>query len=95
MAAIHYAAYMGDLITFRELVANGVDIHMKNDTGMSALHFAAQNNCSTMITYLLDILDFEINEVDAKHSSAIHWAIWNNHEQALSFLLARKPDINL
>jgi ankyrin repeat protein len=44
MTAIHYAAFNGDMITIRELVANGANISQRNDTGMSALQFAAQGN---------------------------------------------------
>ena len=47
-----------------------------------------------MITYLLDYHHFDINQVDAKHSSALHWAIFNSNELALSFLLARNPNVN-
>lgn len=48
-----------------------------------------------MITYLLDCHNFDINEVDSKKSSAVHWAIFNANEIALSFLLARGPEINI
>ena len=61
---------------------------------MSALQFAAQGNQAAVITYLLDCHDFDINEVDLKQSSAVHWAIFNANEIALHFLLARGPEIN-
>ena len=47
-----------------------------------------------MITYLLDCHKFDINEVDSKMSTAVHWAIFNANETALSYLLARGPEIN-
>lgn len=94
MTAIHYAAFNGDLQLLRELVAYGADIHIKNDTGMSALQFAAQGNQAAVITYLLDCHKFDIDQADAKRSSALHWAIFNSNELALSFLLARNPNVN-
>jgi len=62
---------------------------------MSALQFAAQGNQAAVITYLLDVHNFDINQVDGKQSSALHWAIFNTNEIALQFLLARNPDVNL
>lgn len=94
MSAIHYAAFTGDLSLMRELVARGADVRIKNQTGMSVLQFAAQGNQAAVITYLLDCHGFDINEVDSKNSSAVHWAIFNAQELALKFLLARGPRIN-
>lgn len=94
MTAIHYAAFNGDMRLMRELVNYGADIKMKNNTGMSALQFAAQGNQAAVLTYLLDYHHFDINEVDAKHSTALHWAIFNSNELALSYLLARAPHVN-
>ena len=91
MAAIHYVAFNGDLQLMKELIANGADPRQKNDTGMTALQFAAQGNQPAIITYLLDYQNIGINEMDNKKSSAVHWAIFNSNELALGFLLARKP----
>ena len=78
----------------KELIANGADPLQKNDTGMTALQFAAQGNQPAIITYLIDYQNIGINETDNKKSSAVHWAIFNSNELALGFLLARKPYIN-
>ena len=67
---------------------------MKNETGLTALHFAAQNNNVAMITYLIDVIGLDLNELDAKESTAVHWAVWNGHDLALNYLLARKTKIN-
>lgn len=64
MTAIHFAAFNGDLKILKELVAYGGDVSQKNDTGISALQFAAQGNQAAVITYLLDVHGFDINEVD-------------------------------
>ena len=61
MAAIHYAAFNGDLKTFKLLVDNGADVYKRNDTGMSALHFAAQGNSPSIIVYLLDYCNFDLD----------------------------------
>ena len=95
MSAIHYAAFTGDLSLIKLMISNGGDIFQKNDTGMTALQFAAQGNQAAVITYLLDEHKFDINQVDSKQSSALHWAIFNSNEIALSFLLARNPNVNL
>ena len=95
MTSIHYAAFNGDLKLLKDLVANGGDLRQTNDTGISALQFAAQGNQAAVITYLLDVHNFDIDEVDAKKNSSLHWATYNSNELALSFLLARKPNVNL
>ena len=41
-----------------------INVSQKNDTGISALQFAAQGNQAAVITYLLDVHGFDINEVD-------------------------------
>ncbi len=66
MSAIHYAAFTGDLSLIKLLITNGGDIFQKNDTGMTALQFAAQGNQAAVITYLLDEHKFDINQVDSK-----------------------------
>ena len=38
---------------------------------------------------------FDIDEVDSKSNSSVHWATYNNNELALSFLLARNCNVNL
>ena len=48
-----------------------------------------------MITYLLDCHNFDINEVDLKLCSAVHWAAYNSNEIAMSYLLSRKPKVNI
>ena len=44
MTAIHYASFNGDMLLLRELIRLGGNIQEVNETGMSALHFAAQGN---------------------------------------------------
>ena len=61
---------------------------------MTALHFAAQNNNAAVINYLIDVKGFDINSVDAKGSTATHWAVFHSHDLALSFLLAKNPNID-
>jgi len=48
-----------------------------------------------VIMYLLDVHEFDIDEVDKKNNSSVHWATFNSNELALSFLLARSPNVNL
>ena len=70
MTAVHYAALMGDLPTFKILVKNGGDIHMRDSNGMTVLHFAAQSNYVVsnhvgVIIYLLDCHNYDINVMQA------------------------------
>ena len=95
MSAIHYTAFNGDLKLLKELVNYGGNLRQQNDTGISALQFAAQGNQAAVITYLLDVKGFDINESDNRKNSSVHWATYNHNELALSFLLARSPDVNL
>ena len=94
MTAIHYASFNGDMVLLRELIKYGANVYQTNNTGMSALLFAAQGNQAAVITYLLDCHNFNINEVDSKKSTAVHWVIFNSNETALNYLLARGPEIN-
>ena len=56
-------------MTFKNLVQNGADIHMRDSNGMTALHFAAQSNFVVsnhigVIIYLLDCHNYDINVLD-------------------------------
>ena len=41
MTAIHYASFNGDMVLLRELIKHGSNVYQTNNTGMSALLFAA------------------------------------------------------
>lgn len=71
-----------------ELVANGADPFRKNQTGMHALHLAAQGNQPAAMCYLIDKLGFELDSGDNMHSAAVHWAAFSGNVLAMSYILA-------
>lgn len=91
--ALHFATYHGN----HELIHNLVDkchadIFKKNKFGSSVLHIAAQGDQALPI-YLFAEKGLDINMVDNKQSTPLHWACYSRSEVALNYLLAMNPNL--
>lgn len=58
------------------------------------LHVAAQGDAAPSLFYFMK-LGLNINALDKRGSSPLHWACYSQSEIALSYLLAWKPELNL
>lgn len=59
---IHIAAKYGDLNILKMIIANGVDINLKDNEGATALAYAAAQNQISVVKYLLALPNIEANE---------------------------------
>lgn len=57
------------------LLEQGANSSLSNNTKLSVLHMAAQNNKVSTLIYFQGKIDF--NEVDEKGSTALHWAAYS------------------
>jgi len=95
LSALHYASFKGDIEALRLLVGFGANIELLNTSGLSALHIAAQGDQPISLAYLLSI-GLDLNQIEAKGGTTLHWACYLGCENALNFLISRmKPLINL
>lgn len=68
---LHYAALYGNLDEVKALIANGADINMQDDGGMTPLQFAVQEKRELVIKFLLS-LNANPNLLDI-HGNASLW----------------------
>lgn len=90
-----YSAFRGNLEIFNKLMENGADISSTNSSGLNVLHLAAQGNYPNIIVFLIEKYKFDINSRDNKGNSALHWAVYSGHRQAVDYLIYYNIDMNL
>ena len=71
----------------------GADITTKNVYGANVLHIASQGDAPCPLYYFAKIKNMDINEVDNRGSTPLHWACYSKAEYALSYLLAMGPNL--
>ncbi|CAK79451.1 unnamed protein product (macronuclear) [Paramecium tetraurelia] len=100
--ALHLAAYRGSLKTIKLLEQYGADYKIKNYNGKSqlpikeltVLHTASQGDCPLTIYYYLQ-KGIDINVIDNKGSSPLHWAAYSGSYNAVNFLISWNANLNL
>uniref|UniRef100_A0A8C2SPA5 Ankyrin repeat and death domain containing 1B n=1 Tax=Coturnix japonica TaxID=93934 RepID=A0A8C2SPA5_COTJA len=89
LTVIHLAAWTGNLDIMRKLVKAGADQRAKNEEGMNALHFAAQNNSVKVIDYFLQDLHLtDLNKPDGKGRKPFLLAAERGHADMINNLVA-------
>jgi len=58
------------------------------------LHVAAQGDQPASMYYFKHFHQLEVNELDTKCSSALHWAAFSGNDVALTYLVAWRSDVN-
>ena len=97
-AAIHFAAFKGDVKIIKLLIDNGADIYAKTNRKLNIIHYSSQGNRSTSLMYFYlyyYILDNKkdqkiinlIKETDCGGSTPLHWAAYSNAEDILLYLI--------
>ena len=90
---LHFASYKGHLDAINTLLRFGADKDALTATGLNMLHVAAQGDSASSL-YLFKELGLDINSVDNRGSTALHWACFRQSEIALAYLLAWGPDLD-
>ena len=94
--ALLYSAFRGNLQIFTKLMDNGADINSSTVThGLNALHLASQGNFPNIIIYLIEKYGMNINSLDNKGNSSLHWAVYMDRSQAVDYLVYYNIDINI
>jgi len=71
----------------RLLKSKGGDFTIKNKEDVSIFQIAAQGDQTLSLVYLRDA-GYNLNEVDAKGSTALHFAAFLGSENAVNYLTA-------
>jgi palmitoyltransferase ZDHHC13/17 len=93
--ALHFATYHSNFELIRILVDQmDASCEIKNRYGANVLHIAAQGDAATPLYYFVREKNMDLEEVDNKGSTPLHWACYSKSEFALSYILAMNPNLN-
>lgn len=88
------ASYLGYTDIVNALIEKDVDIKAKDDVdGCMAIHLAAANGKNEVIEILLDVDASNINDVDNKGNTPLHWASMKDRPDTVSLLIENGADI--
>lgn len=68
---------------------------LKNMYGANMLHVSAQGDQPASLVFFIIEKGMDINEVDNRGSTPLHWACYSKSEFALSYLLALQPKLEI
>lgn len=93
--ALHFSAYHGTVKLIRVLLDEmNADLHFINCYGANVLHIAAQGDQPAPLFYFINERRMNIDFVDNRGSTPLHWACYSGAEYALQYILALGPNIN-
>ena len=87
-SALHYASYRGNTEICQILIDLGADMESKNQFGLNVLHIAAQGDMPISLYFFHKVKNMDINSLDARGSTPLHWACFSCSELALIYILA-------
>lgn len=88
------ASYLGYADIVNALIEKDVDIKAKDDVdGCMAIHLAAANGKNEVIEILLDVDASNINDVDNKGNTPLHWASMKDRADTVALLIDNGADI--
>lgn len=85
---IHFASYKGNVEMIRLLENLRASIVLETKAGLNVLHLAAQGDRMASVIHFYD--RFDLNCLDAKKGTPLHWACYMGSENVAAFLLAQR-----
>ena len=85
---LHYASYRGNTEMCQALLDIGADITARNLYGLNVVHLAAQGDQPATLYFFHKIMKMNINALDQRGSTPLHWACFSCSELALIYILA-------
>nr|XP_053645953.1 serine/threonine-protein phosphatase 6 regulatory ankyrin repeat subunit A-like [Cherax quadricarinatus] len=92
---LHLAAKNGQLETLDSRLNNGANCNIKDNTGQSALHYAALNGHYNCCERLLQCPSLKVNAVNIKGMSPLHLAALKDHYEIIKLLKKHDAQVNL
>lgn len=84
---MHYASYKGNVEMIKYLESLGANVMLLTNLGLNCMHLTAQGDQLASALYFYD--RFDINSIDNKKGTALHWAAYVGSEDITTFLLAQ------
>jgi ankyrin repeat protein len=93
---LQVAAKHGRVTVTQFLLGERINTNFKDDTGRTALSWAAGNGHELVVKLLLAKNDVDVNLKDRNKRAALSWAVMGGHEGVVKLLLAKDGiDVNL
>ena len=73
----------------------GANIEACNIYGANVVHIAAQGDQPTPLYYFVKLRNMDLNAIDKRGSTPLHWACYSKSEFALCYILAMGPDLEI
>lgn len=73
----------------------GCNYEAQNVYGANVIHIAAQGDAPAPLWYFVKERGMNIEVVDKRGSTPLHWACYSKSELALNLILAMKPNLEL
>lgn len=86
-SVLHYATLKNDIEIFNILAAAGVSPHHVDSTGAGVLHYAAKNNCVTIVKRFLECFKNFEDITDIQGRTALMWAASEGSYDVLKLML--------
>ncbi len=93
--ALHKAVRKKDLPKINELLLQGEPVNAKNNSGLTALHLAAQYGHLEIVKTLLTGLNIDVNAKNNSGLTALHLAAQYGHLKIVKILLEKMVDFNI
>ena len=88
---MHFASHNGAVEICEELIKAGADINKISAHGLNVLHLAAQGDQPVTLYYFHKNKGMSLTTADNQGSTPIHWAVFQQSEIAVLYLLAWAP----
>ncbi|RWS19937.1 ankyrin repeat protein-like protein [Leptotrombidium deliense] len=92
-ASFLYLSSIGEIQVVRKLIAQGIDVNMRDCDGNTALHMAAKENRVEVLNLLLENGAF-VNALNENGDSALHVSIQSKAIESIQLLLHNQIDVN-
>ncbi len=91
---IHEAAKEGDLAKIKSLIAEGSDVNVGDENGLTPLHFAAYGGYKD-IAELLILKGANVNAVDKTGANPLHFAARRGHKDVAELLILKGANVDV
>jgi len=90
---IHEAAAAGDSDAVERFLAEGVDVNVRGEMGLTPLHVAARNGHAGVVELLLE-RGADLEATDKGHMTALYWAATCGSLETVKMLVAKGANVN-
>ncbi len=90
---LHEAAKEGDLAKAKSLIAEGSDVNMVDENGITPLHFAADRGHIDVVELLIS-KGADVNAENKTGFTPLHWAAGGDHKDVVELLISKGAVVN-